>query len=161
MMTPLARAPSAVTTPSEEEANNLSRSTKKVKTDGMERNPNRATGGDDDGHFEERRKSSYKDKVMGMDSDIFMEGGDLDLEGDISEDDEFDEEQGPWFSMSMKREEASEARKAWRLSLIIKLVGRFMGYQFLGRSPSLWRPQHTITLIDLSNDFFIACLTNR
>lgn len=60
--------PIAVAPPSDEEADNLSRSIKKVKTDGMKRNPNKATRGDDEGHFEERQKSSYKEKVMGIDS---------------------------------------------------------------------------------------------
>lgn len=45
-----------------------------MKTDGIERKLDRTTGGDEDGHFEERRNSFYKDVVMGIDADVVMEG---------------------------------------------------------------------------------------
>lgn len=64
--------PSAVTPPSKEEANNLSRSIKKAKTNGLEKNLGRATREDENGHFEERLKSSYRDKVRVLYSDIVM-----------------------------------------------------------------------------------------
>lgn len=62
----------------------------------------------------------------------------------------------------MTKEEKSEARKPWCLSPIIKLVGHNIGCQFLIlRLQSMWRTQHAFTLIDLSNDFFISCFTNK
>lgn len=67
---------------------------------------------EEDGHFEERRKSSYRDKVMGLDSDMDMEGSDLDLDDDASDDDEWvDDDEGPWFSMGMTEEEKKEAKE--------------------------------------------------
>lgn len=55
-----------------------------------------------------------------------------------------------------------EVRRPWRLSLIIKLVGRKIGNQFhLHRMQSLWKRQHAFALIDLNNDFFITCFSNR
>lgn len=52
-----------------------------------------------------RHKLSYKEKVMDIDSDAVMDGDDLDLEGDVLEDDESDrDEEGLWFSMGMTKE---------------------------------------------------------
>lgn len=46
-------------------------------------------------------------------------------------DDDFLEadDDGSWFSMGMSKEEKYEAKKPWCMSLIIKLVGRSIGYQ--------------------------------
>lgn len=64
--------------------------------------------------------------------------------------------------MGMTNEEKCEARKPWRLSLIIKQTGRSMGYQFLlCRLQILWKTRQTFMLIDLHNDFFIARFTNK
>lgn len=38
---------------------------------------------------------------------------------------------GRGFSMGMSRSEKQEARRPWRLSLLIKLVRRSIAYQFL------------------------------
>lgn len=38
---------------------------------------------------------------------------------------------GPWFYMWMSKKEKIEARRLWRNSVIIKLVGRRIGYQYL------------------------------
>lgn len=123
----------------------------------------RAASVEEEGNFEERQKSSYKDKVMGMGADVVMEDEDADLYGDASDDDEiYEDDDGPWISLGMTKEEKIEAMKPWRLSLIIKLVGRKIGYQFLLRHlQSLWKPQQTFSLIDLCNDYFIARFSNK
>lgn len=122
-------------------------------------------GEKDEGHFVERRKSSYKKKVMGIGSDAAMEGDGQDRESDASDDDDDDFEddvEGPWISMGMTKDEKNEVRKPWRLSLIIKLIGRSIEYQFLlCRLQALWKPQHGFMLIDLSNEFFIARFANQ
>lgn len=93
-----------------------------------------------------------------------MEEEDPDL-GDIILDNDYEseeEEDGPWFSMGMTKEEKREARKPWRLSLIIELGGRKIGYQFLlRRLQALWKRQHEFALIDLCNDFFIARFSHK
>lgn len=68
---------------------------------------------------------------MGINIDTQMEGDVFDTEKDTSDDDDdYDDVEGPWISMGMTKEGKHEARKPWRLSLIIKLVGRSIGYQF-------------------------------
>lgn len=97
---------------SQEETDNLTRSTEKVKTNGTDTGVGGGRGGEEPGYFDERRKSSYKEKVLGLDADINMEDEDLDLDDDVSDDDyeSEEEEDGPWFSMGMIREEKIEAR---------------------------------------------------
>lgn len=98
-----------------------------------------------------------------MDFDTPMDGVDMDLERNVPDDDELEEmDDGQWFSMGMTKEEKIEARKPWRLNLIIKMVGRSIGYQLLlRRLQAMWRPQQPFTLIDLSNNYFIARFTNK
>lgn len=75
--------------------------------DGGESSQERIKGDDVDSHFDDRWKSSYKDKVMGIASDVAMEGVDPDLDDGVSDDDEEpeEEEDGPYFTMGMTMEE--------------------------------------------------------
>lgn len=61
------------------------------------------------------------------------------------------------------REEKREAIKPWYLSLIIKLVGRMIGYQFLlWCLQAMWRPHQEFALIDPCNNFLShVVLTSR
>lgn len=96
---------------SEEDVDNLIRITKKVKTSGQEIRCDHDKIEEEDGHFEESRKPSYGDKVIGLDSDMDIEGWDLDPDGDAFDDDEWVDDGGPWFSVDMTKEEKKEARK--------------------------------------------------
>lgn len=86
-----------------------------------------------------------------------------DEEGNTSDDDLVEEGDGvSWFGMGMTKMEKMEARRPWRNSLIIKLVGRSIGYQFLWRRiQAMWKTQGEPMLIDLSNNFFIVKLNKR
>lgn len=55
------------------------------------------------------------------DLDVSMDGGDPDLDEDIFDDNDDleDDVEGPWFTMGMTKEEKIEARRVWKLSLII------------------------------------------
>lgn len=81
----------------------------------------------------------------------------VDDEYDASDDDVIEDlEYESCFSMGMSRQEKIAARRSWRTSLIIKLVGRRIGYQYLPRRlHAIWIIQSTISRNDLSNDFFI------
>lgn len=64
--------------------------------------------------------------------------------------------------MGMTREEKLEARWPWGNSVIIKLVGRSIGYHFLWRRiRAIWRTQEEPIFIDLGYDFFIAKIGRR
>lgn len=65
-----------------------------------------------DSIMEERRKSSYRDSVLGANGsarvDERMEGD----EGEVSDDDAMEkDEEGTWFAIGMTKEEKREARK--------------------------------------------------
>lgn len=80
----------------------------------------------------------------------------------VSDDDVIEEGEGAWFSTEMTKAKKMEAKKPWRLSIIIKLVGMSIGYQYLLKKIQLmWRIQQNFTLINLSNDYFIVRLTSK
>lgn len=74
-------------------------------------------------------------------------------EEETSDDDMAEEDtDSPWLSVVMTKEEKHEARKEWSLSVIVKLVGKTIGYNHLVHWPkTLWRPQHDFSVIDLPN----------
>lgn len=90
------------------------------------------------------------------------------MDGDISDDDVEEEEGGKegedeaWFSKGMTREENLEALRPWRNNVIIKLIGRSIGYHFhYRRIQAMWRTQDEPLLIDLGFDFFIVKFSKR
>lgn len=111
-------------------------------------------------------KKSYKDFVTcGAENTTMSVGagaGEV-LDGDVSDDDVIEErDKVTRFGMRMTREEKIAARRAWRNSLIIKLVERTIGYQCLWKHiQAMWRTQSEPMLIDLSNNYFIVNLYRR
>lgn len=85
-------------------------------------------------------KKSYKDSVAGESKEPQGGSDDMEDDGDASDDDVMEEGDEPWFGMGMTRAEKIEARRPWRNSLIIKLVGRTTGYHYLWmRFQAMWR----------------------
>lgn len=72
---------------------------------------------------------------------------------EVSDDDLIEEStDGTSVGMGMTREEKIKVRKPWRNSLIIKLVGRSIGYRYLWRRIQLiWLKQDDPLIIDLVN----------
>lgn len=62
-----------------------------------------------------------------------MDDREVVLDDDASNDDniEDDEEESPWFSVGMTCEEKKATKRSWKLSLIVKLAGRGIEYQFM------------------------------
>lgn len=106
---------------------------------------------------------SYRDSVIGKGRSDHVYGSGLEEEEEVSYDDEIEEgTNGSWFSMGMTHKEKIEARRPWWNSLIIKLVGRPIGYHYLWqRLQSMWRTQSEPLLIDLGNAYFIVKLGGR
>lgn len=82
-------------------------------------------------------------------------------EEDASDDDPMGEEDdGRCFTLGMTREEKIKSRRPWRWSVIIKLIGRRIGYRYLSkRIQEMWKTQAPV--IDLPNDFYIVKLSNK
>ncbi|XP_019155204.1 PREDICTED: uncharacterized protein LOC109152077 [Ipomoea nil] len=84
-----------------------------------------------------------------------------DLEGceDDTSDDEGSEEQDdpecPRIRLS--KEDKIRIRRPWRRTLIIQLMGRAIGYNYLVRRlRTLWKPEGHMELIDLEHEYFLA-----
>ena len=132
-----------------EEADLLTRSSKKVKI------------GDADVEKGNKGSNSYIDSLMGN-SFVATEVDENMHESEYiseDEDDECDEADCPIIKLST--EEKKRIRKPWQQTLIIKLMGRRVGYMFLiQRLKSLWRLRGDFTFTDLGNDFYLTKFAN-
>ena len=139
---------------SSEETDLLSRSNKKVKVG--------CAGTESSGPFENigdespRRKFSYRDMVMGEASrgqEQYLSGL-SDFEEVISDDDE-DDSECPTIKLSC--DEKVRLRSTWARTLIIKLIGRAVGFKFLERRLlALWRIESNIDVVDVGNDCYLV-----
>lgn len=115
-------------------------------------------GGDRRKDEASRSKKSYRDSVLGDRKQKKVETFfDLDM-GEVSDDDIIEESMdGSWFGIGMTREQKIQARRLWRNSLIMKLVGRSISYHYLlRRIQTMWRTQDDPLIIDLGNDYYIV-----
>ncbi|KAJ7942430.1 reverse transcriptase [Quillaja saponaria] len=56
--------------------------------------------------------------------------------------------------------EKRRLRKPWRNCLIIKLLGKHLGYRFLfNKLTNLWQPKGELKLIDVGNDYYLVKLS--
>lgn len=149
--------------PDDEEVNNLARSTKKVKTQGSDITKEREETRREVESADMKRKKTFKNLLLQFREDERMEEGNLEGEDEVSDDDEAgQEENGPWVQLGTTKEEKKAARQPWKYSVIIKVVGKKIGYHYLyNRIQAMWRLQSPFILIDLANDFFIVKLSTK
>lgn len=142
---------------SSEEEDNLARSTKRSKVD--EGNGSSSQ----EGVPASTKRPSYKESLFKGQGVMHMETDIVDDDSDASDNDLSDDDiEGPMFSMGISKQDKINARKPWRTSLIVKLVGGKIGYQALYRRlQSMWKIQSPFVLIDLSTDFFIVRFTSK
>lgn len=100
---------------------------------------------------------SYKDRLMNhvpQGIDDSMEEGEIPEEEYDSEDDIFlEREGGPTILFS--KEEKRGIRSPWRQALIIKLLGRNIGYTYLcNRLKQIWSIQGQLQVIDLDHGYY-------
>ncbi|KAJ8752957.1 hypothetical protein K2173_008692 [Erythroxylum novogranatense] len=143
---------------STEEVDNLLRSSKKVKgaaegVTGLER--------DADVEMEAREelacKGSYKDTLTGSSQVNLDPATDfLDVVSDEESDpEELDETDCPTIHLSPT--DKQRIRRFWANTLIVKVLGRRIGYQFLVASlKRQWKLQCDVVLVDMGNDFYLA-----
>ncbi|XP_019186575.1 PREDICTED: uncharacterized protein LOC109181278 [Ipomoea nil] len=101
-------------------------------------------------------RRSYADSVTGQNA----EGGDT-LEGGSEEDaDEIsdDEDDDPLCpTIRLTKAEVAAIRAPWRKALIIKVMGRKVGYAYLlRRLTSMWKLKGSLDLIAIDNDYFLV-----
>ena len=103
---------------------------------------------------------SFKEKLLGRHSANSQEELDLDLWVSEHEDDqgiEEDNDEPDCPSIRLSKEEKIRLRKPWQNTLIIKLIGRSIGFILLLRKiKEIWKPKASIDLVALDNGFFLA-----
>lgn len=143
-----------------EEEDLLHRRKKRNKGIGMARRSSMEGADIDMADEGKNTRSTYKDAAMGFKGKSYT-GTNVEIDkGAISNDDVIEEStHRSWFGIGMIREEKWRVRQPWWKSLIVKLVGRYIGYHYLWcRIQALWRKSVELLLIDLGNEFYIVKL---
>ncbi|KAJ4847160.1 hypothetical protein Tsubulata_045745 [Turnera subulata] len=108
---------------------------------------------------EERRKLSYKEKVVGSSSsipDFVMDEGDSDLDSE-SDCDSGDEEDETCPTIRLTSSQKKRLRAPWRQALLVKMLGRKVGFKFLERKLNqLWSISGRIYVTDIGGDYFVV-----
>lgn len=101
---------------------------------------------------------SFRDSLIGEGFILQVSKED---EGLVSDDDEHVEGDNPDCSMIyLTKEEKTAMRRSWRKSLIIKIMGRTIVFNYLlNRLKNLWKPKAGMTMIALENDYFLVRFT--
>lgn len=90
-----------------------------------------------------KKKKTYGDMLTLSQVDVHMGEDGSEEEDELSEGDEVvGDQEGPWFEMGMSKEEKREAKIQWKHSVIVKLVGKRIGYHILyNRLQAKWKLQ--------------------
>lgn len=122
-----------------------------------------------------RKLVSYKDICTGIngrlsaldeDEPLNFEGFDME-DSDEEEDDAMEDERAerevdplcPVIKVTTK--EVKEARRPWKLAVIVKLVGKRLGLGIMrSRLSSLWKTSGSMEIIDLAHGYFVVRFTN-
>lgn len=76
-------------------------------------------------------RRSYRDSVLSHDRRRDLMGAEID-DSEVSDGDLIEEcTDSTWVGIGMMKEEKIEARRPWRNSLIVKLMGQTIGYHYL------------------------------
>lgn len=102
---------------------------------------------------------SFRESLLGSDS-MHVEGDFED--GFTLDDDETEQEMDPDCpTIYLTKKENAAYRRPWRQSLIIKVMGKGVGFMYLlNRIKSLWKPKVDIEMISLENDYFLVKFTS-
>lgn len=100
---------------------------------------------------------SYKRILTGEEEGNRKEKSEEDLVSDDESDDKEKEGDVDCPAITLTKEEKVRLRKPWRQSLIIKVLGKKVGYAYLlKRLNTIWHPKSRMELITLENDYFLV-----
>jgi hypothetical protein len=161
----------------QEEKDLLERSTKKKK-EGDQTFSNHSSTPKDyrdvvDMKTREENAESYRNKVLGLKTRSMEEGGeDLEDEGEEGEEEDgveggmkieehaIGEYECPEFIFSKLEEK--RLYRPWKIGVIVKLLGRRIGYKALEtRLKQMWVRRGVINIIDLSNDYYLVAFSHE
>jgi hypothetical protein len=116
---------------------------------------------------------SYKGAVVGVevmvDGEVDMDGsdsdddkdglGDIDIEGIRVEEQKIENYDCPIFILS--KSEEKRIHRPWKRGVIVKLLGRRIGYKALEtRLKQMWVKKGIINIIDLGNDYYLVIFSH-
>lgn len=95
---------------------------------------------------------SYKESLAGTSMGIPEQGG------EVSDDEDMDGDDDPECpEIRLTKEEKTKLREPWRRLLIVKVLGRRVGYTNLcKRLQTLWHPKSKMELVALDDDYFLV-----
>ena len=148
---------------SREEEAELERSNKKVK-DVRHAGFSSSHGGG--GHFNGQPSVSrppetqtFKDKLLGEIPGAYNQAFSFDEQMDsaIESDDEIEELREGFAAVKLSKEVKHRIRTVWAKSLIVKVYGRSVGFNFIqSKLNTLWKPTGRMDVIDLGKEFFLT-----
>lgn len=150
---------------SREEQEELARSKKKVKdVNHAEFNDSRGSGPSSPTHLQGiwNRGNSFKDMLMGEIPGAFTQAfnfGDH-MEDDAEADDEVEGLKEGLVAVKFSKEFKQHIRSPWARSLIVKVYGRSVGFNYIQSSLlALWKPAGRLDCVDLGHGFFLTRLS--
>ena len=142
---------------SREKDDELQRSTKKTKeihrTDSLS---------DGTSPQSEGKKSSYKERLTGTIPGAYERAFrfEHDMETEVESEDESSNLAAGIAAVNLSGARKASITSLWTTALIIKVVGKTVGYQFLtSRIMSMWKPSGRLDCVDLGKDFFLMCFS--
>ena len=113
---------------------------------------------DDTSPRSEGKRSSYKERLTGTILGAYERAFrfEHDMEIEVESDDESSDLAAGIATVNLSGARKASIRSLWTTTLIIKVVGKTMGYQFLtSRIISMWKPSGRLDYVDLEKDFFL------
>ncbi|XP_050241157.1 uncharacterized protein LOC126690066 [Quercus robur] len=78
-------------------------------------------------------------------------------EADIDSDEEVEERRKGFAAVKLSKDVKHRIRAVWASSLIVKVYGRFVGFNYIqAKLNALWKPTGSLDIIDLGKEFFLT-----
>ena len=107
---------------------------------------------------------SYKEKLLGEIPGAYEQALNFEqnMETEVESDDETSELSTSIAVVNLSSERKTKIRSQWINTLIVKVVGRVVGYHFLtSRLTSLWNLTSKMVCVGLGHDFFLVKLSSK
>ncbi|WJX35274.1 hypothetical protein P8452_23289 [Trifolium repens] len=118
---------------------------------------------------------SYRDMVLGRKNQVMIEGRNDDEEEEDEEEGEEGEAEGEGMKVEERvlggyecpefifsKQEEKRLYRPWRRGVVVKLLGRRIGYKALEtRLKQMWVRKGVINIIDLSNDYYLVAFSHE
>lgn len=102
---------------------------------------------------------SFRDKLLGEILGAYNQSFAFEerMEADIESDEEVEELRESFVAVKLSRDVKHSIRAVWASSLIVKVYGRFVGFNYIQtKFNSLWKPTSRMDVIDPRKEFFLT-----